>query len=557
MKKLPPKFIWENENWDKKSLIFFWKNPEWSDLIEDIVWFANNRGGHIYFWIEDDADLPSAEQKITDIWLDEWSQKIRKKVSGNTENVNPVVCTRETAENGWQYLKITIYPTTSTIACTSKWIYTIRFEDETKRLKPTELQHILSEKWAYIWESRKTAFRFADANPVSYKNLIDIIRANERVDEFIKQKTDREICEYYKLTESDYLTNLGVLWIGTMTMRAKIAYPIRISIIYLDADGQVMRPQKDYTDLTQSPQSLLESVMSLDIWQEWIEVSDGVYREFVEFYPKEAVKEIVANAICHRSYTLDGDIFINIYANTKLEIVSPGSLPLGVTPQNILHKSIPRNQQFAELAKATKMMEKLGSGYDKIYERLLSRWKNIPLVESGDDSVRVTIDRKISDPWIINLINEVSKKYKPNQRQLIVLWLIAQHSWLTTIDLARYLDISTKETKDWIGNLIETAILISRGETRWTIYIINPKLLKQLNHTIKTTLKYIEPHRLEALLLSDLDKYGTSWIIDIQKRIWPEIPRHTIRRMLEKLIWKNQIQTIWNKRWKQYMSFKK
>ncbi len=273
MKKISPKFIRENENWDKKSLRFFSQNPEWNDLIEDIVWFANNRGGNIYFGIEDSDDLPSPSQRISEIWLDEWSRKIRKKISGNTENVNPVVCTKEIAENTWEYLNITIYPTQNTIACTSKWVYTIRFEDSTHRLKPTELNHILQEKWAYVWESRKTPFSFSDSHPDSYKNLIDNIRTNERVEDFIKQKSDREICEYYKLIEGDNLTNLWVIWIGTMTMRAKIAYPIRISVLYLDSDGIPMRPQKDYTDLTQSPQSLLESIMSLEIWQEWIEVS--------------------------------------------------------------------------------------------------------------------------------------------------------------------------------------------------------------------------------------------------------------------------------------------
>ena len=76
-------------------------------------------------------------------------------------------------------------------------------------------------------------------------------------------------------------------------------------------------------------------------------------------------------------------------------MVNHGALPLGVTPQNILHKTVKRNEHFANLCYALRMMEREGSGYDKMYEVLLSNGKQIPIVEEGDDYVKAIVGRRI------------------------------------------------------------------------------------------------------------------------------------------------------------------
>ncbi|MFQ9810112.1 MAG: ATP-binding protein [Segatella copri] len=46
------------------------------------------------------------------------------------------------------------------------------------------------------------------------------------------------------------------------------------------------------------------------------------------------------------TYTIRGDIFINIYPE-YMEIVNPGRLPLGITVENILHSTKKRNEHMA------------------------------------------------------------------------------------------------------------------------------------------------------------------------------------------------------------------
>ena len=144
--KIQPKFIQENEEWDKKSLKFFDGNIKWYDLVLDVVAFANNKGGNIYFGIEDKAELPEENQKFSQEWQDKWIPEIKKRVRENTENINPLVLTVEKAQNGGEYLKIQIFASRNSVACRSDGVYAIRFNDETHKLKPSELGHLFAEK---------------------------------------------------------------------------------------------------------------------------------------------------------------------------------------------------------------------------------------------------------------------------------------------------------------------------------------------------------------------------------------------------------------------------
>ena len=111
-------------------------------------------------------------------------------------------------------------------------------------------------------------------------------------------------------------------------------------------------------------------------------------------YDKDVVRELICNAEIHRSYAITGDIFINIHPD-YFEIINPGRLPYGVTPNNILHKSKKRNPNFAALMRALKYVEIEGSGYDKMYEILLQQGKNVPIVYEGNDFVSVKVCRRI------------------------------------------------------------------------------------------------------------------------------------------------------------------
>ena len=152
-------------------------------------------------------------------------------------------------------------------------------------------------------------------------------------------------------------------------------------------------------------------------------------------------------------------IFINLF-NDRFEIHNPGLLPLGVTPKNILHKSVQRNPHLAKVFYDLKLMEKEGSGYDKIYESLLSSGKPLPQTIEGEDRVLVKVEKRIVNKDVIHFIDKVNKSYQLRSKEIISLGLIAQNKALTAIDFGNILSLKEKDAvQNWMGRLIEFGLV--------------------------------------------------------------------------------------------------
>jgi ATP-dependent DNA helicase RecG len=65
-------------------------------------------------------------------------------------------------------------------------------------------------------------------------------------------------------------------------------------------------------------------------------------------YPTTAIHEIITNAVLHRDYSVADDIHIRIFDN-RVEVLSPGTLPGHVTPENILDERFARNPSIVRL----------------------------------------------------------------------------------------------------------------------------------------------------------------------------------------------------------------
>jgi ATP-dependent DNA helicase RecG len=79
--------------------------------------------------------------------------------------------------------------------------------------------------------------------------------------------------------------------------------------------------------------------------------------------PLDAVREAVVNAVAHRDYTLVGtDIEVSLYRD-RLEVISPGRLPNGVTVEKMKEGlRAARNELVKEILRDYGYVEHLGMG---------------------------------------------------------------------------------------------------------------------------------------------------------------------------------------------------
>jgi len=144
----------------------------------------------------------------------------------------------------------------------------------------------------------------------------------------------------------------------------------------------------------------------IDAAYEWIlskinmaAVVKGIYRHDVYEFPEDALRELVTNAVMHRSYAAYGsDIQVALY-DDRLEITSPGGLPRGVTIQRMKNGcSRCRNKAIAEALAYMHIAEKWGLGVPNAVQDFVDYGLGEPEYTDWGTAVRVTVRRKIIKP---------------------------------------------------------------------------------------------------------------------------------------------------------------
>ena len=539
----------ENSLYDKKSLCeITGKSADWNEVAKDCVAFSNAQGGVIDYGIEDDADAPPTDQKVSE----DIAINLEKKINGKTHNVS-AHAEILMHENGGQYIRLHIARGTSSASTTSGKYFT-RVSDESRPLTGDDITRLSAEKGYYRWEDEESKWSWKDADKEKLKMLLQNLRTSNRVSDFVKQKEDKELLDYYFLTveESDKMTNLGVLFIGTQSQRGRLMNAPVVQCIQFDQYGdKVWKYLID--DFTKNPQEIIEAIWNnVPVWRESNEISDGLFRKEIPAYDEAVVRELTCNALVHRPYTVRGDVFINIHPD-RIEVVNPGALPLGVTPQNILHKTVKRNEHFANLCYALQMMEREGSGYDKMYEVLLSNGKQIPIVEEGDDYVKAIVGRRIISQEAIKVIRYALQKTELRQKQIICLGLIAQHESISAADLIKLLNLKNRDAlSPWLDKLVDDGIVETSGRKKGKEYRVCSYILKESGYKGQTSLKRIEPYRLRELIIEDLKIYECASLRDIQQRIGDEISYQKLWKQLDNMIKEGILESAGKNRWTKY-----
>lgn len=525
----------EGLKFDKKSLkTVQGKATCFDELAKDCVAFANTEGGHLAIGIEDADEEPAPDQIIPEGLKELTIKKIGERTINVATNATIVK-----SPNGGEYIDLQVFKSQASIAGTTKGGYYYRDNDESKPIPPDELLRAITDKPSFSWETKvSTKYKTTQCDQKKLAVFIEEIRNSDRVSDFVKSKTVEEILEYFSLAdENHYMTHLGILWLGTQPQRSRLLYAPTVQYIKYDSTGNKVFKQV-WDDNSMNPEELLEDIWrSVPDWRESNEISDGLWRKEIPAYDEKVVREVLCNAIAHRPYTTRGDIFINMHPD-KMVVVNPGRLPFGVTPKNILQKTVKRNQELSRILFALHIMEGEGSGYDLMYETQLSLGKSVPILFEGDDSVSVTVERKIVSKESSRVFEHLQNFYPQiaqNQKALIAFGIVFQEEIISSIDLIRKLQLPEADRlRSYLEPLISQDIILSRGRGKGTKYYVNPAIISDSKANIQTTLKAIEPYRLKELIKQDLKYHSLSLVSDISQRL-PDVPFKDLQKMVRRM----------------------
>ena len=226
----------------------------------------------------------------------------------------------------------------------------------------------------------------------------------------------------------------------------------------------------------------------------------GIYRQDIYEIPPDAIRELIINAMVHRSYLDHGMIQVAVYDN-RLEITSPGKLPMGQTLERMKEGySKIRNEALAHAFSYMNLIEHWGSGIPRIIEKVKAAGLREPEFIGGEVDLRINIYRGQVATETSNGIDSVDKvpdsdaempdttdempdsaakvpdsadKVPDNEQEQQIYKYVLENGFITTATVIELLEVKQRRARAILLNMVESGWLKKEGAARSTIYVRN------------------------------------------------------------------------------------
>ncbi len=254
--------------------------------------------------------------------------------------------------------------------------------------------NLLMEKMhtEHRWENRPAPdWTVADLDEHEVRLTVDEAVRTGRLDTPGSQRLD------------DLLRGLGVAKDGALLRAAVVLFgrPERVSLEFPQCTLRIARFNGiDKTEFVDNRQVYGNAFRLLSSAEAFVRdhnpiagrvVPDQLARIDEPLYPPLAVREALANALCHRDYAIGGgSVAVAIY-DDRVEVTSSGTLHFGLTPAKLFepHESLPWNPLIARVFYRRGIIETWGRGTLKMAELAAQASSPRPQIEDGGGCVTV------------------------------------------------------------------------------------------------------------------------------------------------------------------------
>jgi len=247
----------------------------------------------------------------------------------------------------------------------------------------------------------------------------------------------------------------------------------------------------------------------------------------VPTFDERAVREAVLNAASHRDYRSSASIFVRQYPR-RIEIVSPGGFPSGITPENVLWQQKPRNRRIADVLARCGLVERAGQGFDLIYRECIRHGKRVPDFARTDAHwVWVTLHGEVADPEFLRFLEEIG------QERLVS---FGTDDFLV-VDLVRRDQPIPDVLRPRVEPLLERGVLDRVGHGRGTRLLLSRRFYRHLGKAgVYTRKRGLDRETNKALLVQHLRESGAagSPVSELQQ-VLPAVARGQLKRLLDEL----------------------
>lgn len=261
---------------------------------------------------------------------------------------------------------------------------------------------------------------------------------------------------------------------------------------------------------------------------------DGLYMNPLWSFNEGSVREAFLNAVAHRDYRHGGSIFIRQYAK-RIEIVSPGGFPAGISCENILDRQFPRNRRIADSLLRCGLVERAGQGVNRMLIESITDSKRLPDYSQSDEyEVFLELSGEVQDPAFVKFLAHLSTKHKTalSSRHYLVL------------DSIRRNGIVDPMYRGELDALRSAGLVSSTGHGRGVRYVLKAAIEKR---PFRSSSMDPAPNRnrLKKQILGLIERSGGEGctVADLL-RSTPQLSRDQLRWMLRQLRVEGRIRNV-------------
>lgn len=456
--------------------------------VDELIAFANCKGGTVYLGVEDNYDVTGCTGKYD-------LQAISESIYDKTRP--PMFTEIEEIEyEGKKVIAISVEADGKTYATTDGRCLK-RLGKNSKPYYPDEMSHIYS-----AYHSNDFSSQIIAESSVDDINLMVVYALKEKLkirdsSSTLPDLDDMAFLRDLKLIVEENgqirLTIAGLLFVGKEQSIQRLLP--QAEVIYLHYGKDNLEEYNARLDMKQPIITILDRLTEKIQNENKIEnVQIGLFRLEVADFSEKVFQEALLNALSHRDYQQMGAVYVKHYPD-KIVIENPGGFLDGITADNIItHPSAPRNKLIAETLQSLKYVQRTGQGVDIIYKEMVSMGKPYPVYRVFSDSVQLTLESAMEDPDFVRFIvkEQDSKQVSLSLSQLMILRYIVENRKIKLADVQNVAQISAEEARKCCAELMKFGLIEIIGKEYMLTARVYEAVKSDIEYTRDKTVQYIK-----------------------------------------------------------------
>ncbi len=417
--------------------------------------------------------------------------------------------------------------------------YLKRAGDELTALSDAELRLIFAETGPDFSADVCSTVSLSDLAPAAIAAYRDRW-AKKSSDHRKRAWSDLETLNNAELLVDGGVTYAALILFGTKSVLARVL--AQAEVIFEYRSSEASGPAADREEYREGFLLWHDSLWNrINLRNDRQSYQDGLFRMDVPTFDEVAVREALLNAVAHRDYRLGGSVFIRQYRH-RLEMVSPGGFPAGITPENILDQQNPRNRRLAEALARCGLIERSGQGMNLMFEQAIRQGKPLPRFEGPlVHEVRLVLEGSIKSPAFVRFMEGLGEE---------TLRSFSTYDFLALDYLHREQSLS-EHLKARLPALVTAGAVEFVGRGRGIRYMLSRRLYAALGAKGEYTRKRGLDHETNKALLQKhlIEQGGEGSPLAELRQVLPSESSRGVQRLLEELRKEGRVVLRGQRRW--------